>query len=111
MTTCPICHTGHLVKVDDIIADLDGLLFVVSGRRCDRCGEEILDEQEGQKTIALAKRLNAWGPPLKLRRKLSRSARGTVLRIPADIERDLRLKGNEAVFVHKIGKKIIVEVQ
>jgi antitoxin component of MazEF toxin-antitoxin module len=61
--------------------------------------------------INVAKRLGIWGEPLKLRRKLSRSGRGTVLRIPIDIEQALRLKGNEEVLVSKAGRKIIVEVQ
>ncbi len=60
--------------------------------------------------IRVARRLGIWGEPLKLRRKLSRSGRGTVLRIPADIERSLHLKGDEEVLVSKAGKKIIIEL-
>ncbi len=51
------------------------------------------------------------GKVLKLRRKLSRSGCGTVLRIPSDIERSLGIKGDEEVTISKAGRKIIVEIK
>ena len=60
--------------------------------------------------IKVALRLGIWGAPLRLRRKLSRSGRGTVLRIRPDIERSLGLRGNEEVLISKVGKKIIIEL-
>ena len=111
MKTCPICEKGRLVDVDDIVSDIDGYHFVTGGRRCTHCGEEILDEHEGQKLITAAKRLGLWGQPLRLFRKLSKSARGTVLRIPTDIEHTLHLKGTEQVAISKVGdRKILVEI-
>ncbi|HEX9341787.1 MAG TPA: hypothetical protein VF992_11560 [Thermoplasmata archaeon] len=60
--------------------------------------------------IRVARRLGIWGEPLKLRRKLSRSGRGTILRIPADIEHSLGLTGDEEVLVSRAGRKIVIEL-
>ena len=109
---CPICGTGNLVAVEDILSDIEGFIFVEKGERCDSCGEEYISEQEGEKMIKVAKRLNIWGKPLKLYRKLSKSGRGTILRIPADLERDMGLQGNETVTLSKVGKKkILIEIE
>src|SRR3970040_2409183 len=90
---CPVCGKGELVPADDIVSEIDGYTFVERGRRCTKCGEEFLPEEESQRMIKVARRLGLWGEPLRLRRKLSRSGRGTVLRIPSDIERSLGLGG------------------
>ncbi len=112
MKKCAKCQKPTLTQADDIINDVGGYLIIIKGTRCSSCGEEYFDEEEGQKMINLAKRLKVWGQPMKLHRKLSKSARGTVLRIPIDIEKELHLKGNEAVSISKIGEnKILVEVE
>jgi len=108
---CPVCDKGELVPVDDIVSEIDGYMFVERGRRCTKCDEEFIPEDESQRMIKVARRLGLWGEPLKLRRKLSRSGRGTVLRIPSDIERSLAIKGNEEVTISKAGRKIIVEIK
>lgn len=108
------CHAcgKQMMKVDDIVADIDGYSFIVSGLRCQECGEEIIDEKEGQKFIKVARRLGVWGEPLKLHRKLSQSGNGTVLRIPNDIAEDMKLKGDEEITISKVGqKKIIIEIE
>ena len=108
---CPVCGKGNLIEVDDTISEVEGHLFVQKGHRCTNCGDEFLNEKEGQKMIDIAKKLGIWGAPLKLHRKLSRSARGTVLRIPTDIEKNMYLKGDEAVLISKIGKnKLLIEL-
>jgi YgiT-type zinc finger domain-containing protein len=112
MKTCPVCRGGRMVEVDDIVNEMDGYFFVVKGMRCNSCGDELIDEYEGQKMIKLAKRFGLWGEPLKLHRKLSKSARGTVLRIPVDLEKELRLKGDEEVAISKVGKRgFLVEME
>jgi transcriptional regulator NrdR family protein len=108
---CPVCGKGELVPVDDIVSEIEGYTFVERGRRCTFCGEEFIAEEESQRMIKVARRLGIWGEPLKLRRKLSKSGRGTVLRIPTDIERSLGLHGDEEVSVSKAGRKIIVEIR
>ena len=109
MRKCLICEKGNLIEVDDIISEIEGHFFIEKGLRCTACGEEFLDEKIAQKTIEIARRLGIWGEPLKLHRKLSKSERGTVLRIPTDIEQNLNLKGDEKVLISKIGKnKILV---
>jgi len=108
---CPVCGKGELVPADDIVSEIDGYTFVEQGRRCTKCGEEFIPEEESQRMIKVARRLGLWGEPLKLRRKLSRSGRGTVLRIPSDIERSLGIRGDEEVAVSKVGRKIIVDIQ
>ena len=112
MKTCPICHKETISKVQDIVNDIEGYNFVLKGERCTSCGEEFIDEEEGQRMIHIAKKFGIWGKPLRLHRKLSKSARGTVLRIPTDIEKNLHLKGDEDVFISKVGSnKILVEVE
>lgn len=112
MKTCAMCGKGMLMPVDDIVSQLEGYFIVVRGRRCTACGEEYIDEPEGQRMIQIAKRFGIWGTALKLHRKLSKSGRGTVLRIPTDIEQNLHLKGNESVAISKFGKnKILVEIE
>ena len=112
MKNCPSCQKGILLAVDDIIMDMDSYLFVVKGKRCTSCGEEIIEEQDGQKVVDAAKKIGVWGQPLTLHRKLSRSARGTVLRIPTDIEKNLHIKGNEEVSISKVGpKKLLIEIE
>lgn len=109
---CPVCEKGDLVAVEDIPAEVEAYVFIVKGRRCGSCGEEFIDEREGQRMIQTARKLGVWGEPLKLHRKLSPSGRGTVLRIPSDIERELGLKGTEDVAISKMGdNKILVEIE
>src|SRR3989441_12157886 len=107
---CPNCGKRRLVTSDDIPSEIEGYTIVEQGLRCGACGEEFIPEEESQRMIRVARRLGIWGEPLKLRRKLSRSGRGTVLRIPTDIERSLHLRGDEQVLVSKAGKKIIIEL-
>src|SRR5438093_9162672 len=110
-TRCPNCGKRRLVPADDITSEIAGYTFVEQGLRCMACGEEFIPEEESQRMIRVARRLGIWGEPLKLRRKLSRSGRGTVLRIPTDIERSLPLRGDEEGRVSKAGKKIIIELR
>src|SRR3989441_11351628 len=109
-TRCPNCGKRRLVPADDITSEIEGYTFVEQGLRCGACGEEFLAEEESQRVIRVARRLGIWGDPLKLRRKHWRRGRGTVLRIPTDIERSLHLRGDEEVLVSKAGKKIIIEL-
>ena len=95
--------------VDDIVFEIRGYAFVERGRRCTAWGEEFIPEEESQRMIKVVLRLGIWAAPLRLWRKLSRSGRGTVLRIPSEIERSLGLRGNEEMLISKAGKKIIIE--
>ncbi|MBN1156155.1 YgiT-type zinc finger protein [Candidatus Woesearchaeota archaeon] len=111
MKECPICKKGNLVEVNDIVSEVEGHFFIQKGKRCSSCGEEFIDEKEGQRMIEVARKLGIWGQPLKLHRKLSRSARATVLRIPTDIEKNMNLKGDEEVLISKLGKnKLLIEI-
>ena len=112
MKKCPVCEEGYLVEVEDIVSEIEGHFFIERGSRCTKCGEEFIHEKQAQKTIEIAKRLGIWGEPIKLHRKLSKSSRGTVLRIPTDIEKSMHLKGQEEVYISKIGKnKLLVEIE
>lgn len=109
---CPNCQQGILTEVNDILNEIDGYIFIIKGKRCSSCNIEFMNEKEGQQMISVAKRLGVWGHPLKLHRKLSRSARGTVLRIPTDIEENMELKGTEEVAISKIGnRKLLIEIE
>ncbi len=109
MSKCPAC-SGELIQVDDILSEIEGHVFVEKGLRCLKCGEEFVSEKEGQKMIEAARKLGLWGEPLKLYRKLSKSARGTVIRLPSDIERALGIKGDEEITITKIGRKICIDI-
>ncbi len=89
--TCPACQKGLLIEVDNIISEMEGYVFIEKGQRCTECGEEFIAEKEAQRTIEAARKLGIWPHPLKLHRSLSKSSRGLVLRIPADLEKDLNL--------------------
>jgi len=87
----------YKANVKDIISEFGGYVFVEKGERCDYCSEEFPYEGEAQATIEAARRLGVWPEPLKLYRKLIRSGRGVVLHIPTDLERQMKLKGDEEV--------------
>jgi YgiT-type zinc finger domain-containing protein len=108
---CPVCDQ-EMVPVEDIVSEVEGQIFIEKGLRCQSCGEEFISEAEGQKMIKIARKMNVWGEPLKLHRKMSRSSRGAVIRIPTDIEKALGLKGDEDIKISKIGKKkILIEIE
>ena len=109
MKKCPICEKGNLVKVDDIILEVEGYIFIVKGERCNNCNEEFPYEKETQKTIETAKKLGIWPEPLKLYRHLSKSGGGLIFRIPVDLEKQLKLNEKTEIEITKVGNKIIIE--
>ena len=109
--TCPKCAKGGLIRVDNIVSEIEGYVFIEKGYRCSHCNEEYVDEKESQRTIEVARKLGIWPQPLKLHRNLSKSGRGLVLRIPSDIEKDLKLKEGEEVAISKVGRKIVIEFE
>lgn len=109
MKTCPSCDKGNLLKVEDIILEIEGYIFIVKGERCNICSEEFPYEDETQKTIDVARKLGVWPEPLKLYRHLSKSGGGLVFRIPSDIEKQLQLDEKKEITITKMGKKIIIE--
>ena len=111
MKKCLICNNGELIKVEDIALEIEGYIFVVKGERCTECNEEFPYEEETQKTIITAKKLGVWPEPLKLYRHLSKSGGGLVLRIPADIEKQLKLSDDTEIEISKVGNKIIIETE
>ncbi len=106
---CPNCN-GEMKEAEDILSEIEGYVFIEKGLRCLKCGEEFVGENAGQKMIEASRKLGLWGEPLKLYRKLSKSARGTVIRLPSDIERALGIKGNEEISITKIGRRICIEI-
>lgn len=109
MKKCKICEGGDLIKVSNIVLDIDGYIFVVDGERCSNCNEEFPYEEETQKTIEIAKNLGIWPEPLKLYRHLSKSGNGLVFRIPNDLEKQLKLNQNTQIGITKLGNKIVLE--
>ncbi len=107
---CPTCEKGSLLPVNDIISEFSGYVFIEKGERCNECGEEFPYQEETQKTIQAARKLAVWPETLKLHRKLSKSGRGIVFRIPSDIEKQLNLDGSEEVDVSLLGNKIILKI-
>lgn len=97
--------------MNDIVSEFGGYVFVERGERCSICGEEFPFEEEVQKTIEGARRMGVWPEPLKLYRKLSKSGRSLVLRIPADLEKQMHLDGRTRVAIAKAGNRIVVEIE
>ena len=46
---------------------------------------------------------------MKLYRHLSKSAGGLMLRIPSDLEKQLKLNENVEIAITKVGNKIVIE--
>ena len=109
MRKCPICEKGILEKVEDITIEVEGYIFIVKGERCTTCSEEFPYEEETQRTISIARKLGVWPEPLKLYRHLSKSGKGLVFRIPADLEKQLKLNENIEIAITKVGNKIVIE--
>ena len=109
MRKCPICEKGILEKVEDITIEVEGYIFIVKGERCTTCNEEFPYEEETQRTISIARKLGVWPEPLKLYRHLSKSGKGLVFRIPADLEKQLKLNENIEIAITKVGNKIVIE--
>jgi|SRR3989344_643326 len=109
MKKCPVCEKGHFEKVEDLVLELEGYLFILKGERCSVCKEEFPYEEETQKMITIARRLGIWPEPLKLYRHLSKSGGGLVFRIPSDLERQLHLDEETEIGISKLGNKIIIE--
>lgn len=106
---CLVCEKGTLDTVEDINLDIEGYIFIVKGDRCSNCSEEFPLEDETKKVIEISKKLGVWPEPLKLYRTLSRSWRGLVLRIPSDLEKQLKLNESTEISISKIGNKIVIE--
>lgn len=111
MKPCPVCEKGTRVPVDDILYDFGTERLLIRGERCTHCREEFFDSDEYRRIYDARKRLGAWSEDLKLHRKLGRSGRQITIRIPIDIERALKLKGDENVTFSLVGKrKVLVEI-
>ncbi len=108
MRTCLVCGKGNLEKVQDIVLEIEGYVFVVDGERCSCCKEEFPFEHETQKVIDVARHMGIWPEPMKLYRHLSKSGGGLVFRIPADLEKQLKLDENVEISISKIGNKIVI---
>jgi len=106
---CPVCEKGEFVEVQDIVMEIEGYIFVVSGHRCTKCKEEFPYGKETEKVIGVAKRLGVWPEPLKLYRHLSKSAGGLMLRVPVDLERQMNLQEGCEVAIAKLGNKLVIE--
>ena len=109
MRKCLNCEKGDLIRVDDIILEIEGYIFIVKGERCNNCKEEFPYEEETQRTILVARKLGVWPEPMKLYRHLSKSSGGLVFRIPSDIEKQLKLDEKIEISITKIGNKIVIE--
>ena len=109
MKKCHNCEKGILIKVEDIVLEIEGYVFVVRGEKCDVCDEEFPYEEETQKTISISRKLGIWPEPLKLYRHLSKSGGRLVFRIPTDLEKQLKLNEKDQIAITKVGNKIVIE--
>ena len=109
MKRCIVCGKGGLEKVEDIILEVEGYVFILEGERCSHCKEEFPWEVETQRAITATRTLGVWPEPMKLYRHLSKSGGGLVFRIPADLEKQLHLTDETEIAISKLGNKIIIE--
>ena len=109
MRKCQICEKESLTEAEDITLEIEGYIFIVKGERCINCNEEFPYEEETQRTVSIARKLGVWPEPLKLYRHLSKSGKGLVFRIPADLEKQLKLNENIEISITKLGNKIVIE--
>ena len=109
MRKCIVCSKGAWERVEDIILDIEGYIFILKGDRCTHCHEEFPLESETQKAITTARKLGVWPESMKLYRHLSKSGGGLVFRIPADLERQLGLTEETEIAISKLGSKIVIE--
>jgi len=109
MRKCPICEKGSFDKVDDIVFEVEGYVFILRGERCNNCKEEFPLEEETQRAINSAKKLGVWPEPLKLYRHFSKSGGGLVFRVPLDIEKQMKLNDKTEIAISKVGNKIVIE--
>ena len=111
MRKCLICEKGILEQIQDITLEVEGYVFILKGERCSNCKEEFPFEEETQSAITTARRLGIWPEPLKLYRHLSKSGGGLVFRVPADLEKQLKLNEKTEIEITKVGNKIVLEPQ
>lgn len=103
-----VCEKGELTKVEDIVLEIEGYVFVLMGERCSSCNEEFPFEEETQRAINAARKLGVWPEPMKLFRHLSKSGGGLIFRVPSDLEKQLKLDENTEIGITKIGNKIVI---
>lgn len=108
MKRCPVCEELAFEKVEDIVLEVEGYVFILKGERCTACKEEFPYEEETQRAITTSRKLGIWPEPLKLYRKLSKSGEGLVFRIPTDLEKQLHLTERTEIEITKMGNKIVI---
>ena len=106
---CLVCEKGELIKVEDIVLEISGYVFILKGERCNNCNEEFPYEEETQRAIETSRKLGVWPEPLKLYRHLSKSGDGLIFRIPSDIEKQLKLDEKTGIAISKVGNRIVIE--
>lgn len=111
MKKCLVCDKGELVPVEDILLELEGYVFVLKGERCAGCNEEFPYEEETQRAISAARKLGIWPEPMKLYRHLSKSGGGLIFRVPADLEKQMKLDEDTEIGITKVGNKIVIGVE
>ncbi len=107
---CPECNSGLVTTKTTL--DLHGgkvILNDVEVQYCPKCKEELFTPEQMGKVDELSKGVRVSS--LSLKRKLSESGRGLVLRIPSDIARAMHLTKNSEVEISiKEPKEMLVEV-
>ena len=106
---CLVCEKGELIKVEDIVLEISGYVFILKGERCNNCNEEFPYEEETQRAIETSRKLGIWPEPLTLYRHLSKSGDGLIFRIPTDIEKQLKLDEKTGIAISKVGNRIVIE--
>ncbi|MCD4740053.1 YgiT-type zinc finger protein [archaeon] len=107
---CPICG-GKLVTTRTVLDLYDGKVTLkgVKVQYCPKCKEELFTPEQMNKVDKLTEGIQLQ--QISLKRRVSKSGRSLVLRIPQDIARTLHMnKDTEVELRVKNKKEFVVEV-
>lgn len=107
---CPECNSD-LITIKTTLDLYSGKVILndVEVQYCPKCKEELFTPKQMKKIDELTKGIKLQ--ELSLRRKLSESGRGLILRIPSDIARAMHLtKDSEVEIKVKDSKELLIEI-
>lgn len=100
---------GSRMKEVNTVVTLRGKKFPAHALKCIKCGEEEFSGEEVEKIRKMAMKKGLWGGGARMTRKLQKIGRATALYIPADIQKQLKLKPRQKVVISIEDHKMIIE--
>ena len=97
------------MKEIDSVVTIKGKAFPAHAEKCPKCGEEVFSGEEVEKIRKMAMKKGLWDSGVRMTRKLQKIGRATALYIPADIQKQLKLKPRQKVVISIEDHKMIIE--